>query len=370
MPRSIAITTLTGMATTTAILTEPIGSIPRPLSLIQTIAAFHAGEASQERLDEAYADALRDTIARFEWTGSPVITDGEQTKPSFATYPLSGLDNLAPDGVTIPFADGHTRQLPRLTGAPFRYGVHAASYLKAALGYTRARVKQAVISASALSLLYPSSGIPGYPSEAFLADLINEAETDIRGALDAGADSVQIDFTEARLSLKLDPSGNLLRSFVALNNQVLERFSEADRQRIGVHACPGGDHDSTHSADIDYNSLLPDLFQMNVGRFYLQMASELDRKRALRTVSQLIKPNHTVFIGVIDPIDRVVERAEAVRDRVLEAASILPIEQLGTTDDCGFAPFADDISTSREIAFSKIRARVEGTAMAAHRLGL
>jgi 5-methyltetrahydropteroyltriglutamate--homocysteine methyltransferase len=353
-----------------AILTEPIGSIPRPVSLLQAIAAFQAETIDCATLDGAYADALRDTIARFEQTGSPVITDGEQTKSSFATYPLSGLDNLAPDGVVIPFADGHVRQLPRLTAGPFRYGVHAASYLEASRGYTKVPVKQAVISASALSLLYPASGIPGYPREAFIADLLDEAEADIRGALDVGADSVQIDFTEGRLSLKLDPSGNLLRSFIALNNQVLDRFTSEERQRIGVHACPGGDRDSTHSADVDYAALLPDLFQLNVGRFYLQMASEPDRKRVLRIISQLLKPGHIVFIGVIDPIHPAVETAAQVRDRVLEAASLLPVAQLGTTDDCGFAPFADDVSTARDIAFGKIRARVEGTAMAAGELGL
>ena len=353
-----------------AILTEPIGSIPRPASLIQAIADFQAGKLARTKLDDAYADALRDTIERFQRTGSPVITDGEQTKPSFVTYPLSGLDNLASDGVKIPFADGHVRQLPRLIAAPFRYGVHAGSYLEAARRYTQSPMKQAVISASALSLLYPSTEIPGYPREAFLADLIDEAETDIRGALDAGAANVQIDFTEARLSLKLDPSGNLLRSFIELNNKVLDRFTPKARLQIGVHVCPGGDHDSTHSADVDYATLLPDLFQLNVGRFYLQMASEPDRQRILHVVNQLIKPDHTVFIGVIDPIDPVVETAAQVRDRVLEAASILPIQQIGTTDDCGFSPFADDTSTARDIAFSKIQARIEGTELAARELGL
>ena len=352
------------------ILTEPIGSIPRPVSLIQAIAAFQAKQISQAALEDAYASALQDTIRQFEMTGSPVITDGEQTKPSFATYPLSGLTNLAPDGVTIPFADGHVRQLPRLTASPFRYGVRAASYLMAARKYTQSPIKQAVISASAMSLLYPSQGIPGYAREVFLADLIAEAAADIRGALEAGADTVQIDFTEARLSLKLDPSGDLLRSFVALNNQVLEGFTPAERLRIGVHVCPGGDHDSTHSADVDYATLLPDLFQLNVGRFYLQMASERDRKRTLATVGELLGPNQLVFIGVIDPIQREVETASQVRDRVLEAASFLPVAQLGTTDDCGFAPFADDTSTAREIAFSKIKARVEGTELAARELGL
>jgi len=353
-----------------AILTEPIGSIPRPASLIQAIAAFQSGQLTRAALDEAYDDALRDTINRFEQTGSPVISDGEQTKPSFVTYPLSGLTNLAPDGVTIPFADGHVRQLPRLTAAPFRYGVYAASYLKVARACAHVPVKQAVISASALSLLYPSSEIPDYPRDAFVADLIHEAETDIRGALDAGAACVQIDFTEARLSLKLDPSGSLLRSFIALNNQVLDRFTPQERLRIGVHVCPGGDKDSTHSADVDYAALLPDLFQMNVGRFYLQMASESDRKRILQIVSELLRPNLIVFIGVIDPIDPTIETATEVRDRVLEAASFLPAGQFGTTDDCGFAPFADDVSTVRDIAFSKIKARIDGTALAARELGI
>jgi 5-methyltetrahydropteroyltriglutamate--homocysteine methyltransferase len=353
-----------------SILTEPIGSIPRPASLIEAMLGVQAGKTSAVALEAEYAEALHDTIARLEQTGSPVITDGEQTKPSFATYPLSGLTNLAPDGVVIPFADGHTRQLPRLTAGPFRYGVHAASYIEAARRYTKLPIKQAVISASALSLLYPMDPIPGYSRDAFFADLINEAESDIRGALEGGAACVQIDFTEGRLSLKLDPSGGLLRSFVALNNQVLDRFTADHRQRIGVHVCPGGDHDSTHSADVDYAGLLPDLFQMNVGRFYLQMASEPDKKRVLGVVSRLLKPNHTVFVGVIDPINPGIETAAEVRDRVLEAASILPIAQLGTTDDCGFSPFADDVSTAREIAFNKIRARVEGTELAAHAIGV
>jgi 5-methyltetrahydropteroyltriglutamate--homocysteine methyltransferase len=349
--------------------TEPIGSVPRPPQLLQAISSFQAGKIALEVLEGAYADALRDTIDRLEQTGSPVLTDGEQTKPSFATYPLSGLENLAPDGVVIPFADGHQRQLPRLTAGPFRYGVHAGSYTKAARAYTQRPVKQAVISASALSLLYPATEIPGYSRDEFLADLVNEAEADVRGAFDAGAASVQIDFTEGRLSLKLDPSGDLLRSFVGLNNQVLARFAADERRKIGVHVCPGGDYDSTHSADVDYAGLLPDLFKLNAGRFYLQMASEPDRKRVLQLVSKLASPEHLVFIGVIDPINPAVETAAQVRDRVLEAASFLSVKQLGTTDDCGFAPFADDTSTARETAFQKIRARVEGTELAARELG-
>src|SRR5262245_4444733 len=119
-----------------SIPTEPIGSIPRPPQLIEGTRHFEAGRITQQALDALRQAALRDTIRRFEATGSTVITDGEQTKPSFATYPIHGLANLAPDGVTIPFADGHTRQLPRLVSGPFRYKTRAASYLEAAKPYT------------------------------------------------------------------------------------------------------------------------------------------------------------------------------------------------------------------------------------------
>ena len=177
--------------------TEPIGSIPRPTELLAAMQAHASGHISREKLLAAEDSALRDTITRFEDTGSPVITDGEQTKSSFATYPLSGLSNLVADGVVIPFADGHTRQLPRLAAGLFRYGVHASSFLKAAQRYAHRPVKQAVISASALSLLYPQSGLD-YPRDAFLGDLAREAQQDIRDCLDASAHCAQIDFTEGR----------------------------------------------------------------------------------------------------------------------------------------------------------------------------
>ena len=350
--------------------TEPIGSVPRPDALLQGLRDRAEGHIDDAALRVLTEKALADTVARLEASGSPVVTDGEQDKPSFLTYPVAGIPDLAAGGAVVPFADGHTRELPVLTSGPFRYTARAADMLRATQRLTSRPVKQAVIAPSALSLLYPTDGIEGYPRERFLADLADEAEADIRACLDADAAVVQLDFTEGRLSLKLDPSGGLLRDFVALNNEVLGRFSAEERARIGVHTCPGGDQDSTHSADVDYAGLLPDLFRLRAGRFYVQLASEPDRERVLRIIAEHLPADALVFVGVTDPIDPRVETAEQVRDRVLEAARFLPVERLGTCDDCGFAPFADDTSTSRDTAFAKIAARVEGTKLAEAELGL
>jgi 5-methyltetrahydropteroyltriglutamate--homocysteine methyltransferase len=344
---------------------EPIGSIPRPLALVEAVAS-NGGNAEDRALEPLYEAAIRDTIARFEQTGSEVVSDGEQRKyHNFWDYCVHGLANMASDGFKIPFAAGHTRRMPRLTTAPFRYKRYADEYLEVAQRHASKPVKQAVISPSALSLLYPAEGIAGYPREQFIEDLLQEHVREVRQCLQKGAHAVQIDFTEGRLAVKLDGTGELLASFIDLNNVALARFTSEERKRIGVHTCPGGDRDSTHSADVDYSELLPSLLQLNLTNYYVSLAGEKDRRRVLEVIREHLEPGKRVFVGVISPIDPRIETAEEVRDRVLEAAEYIPVSQLGTTDDCGYSPFSDDTSTSRDTAFAKIAARIRGTALAA-----
>jgi methionine synthase II (cobalamin-independent) len=376
--------------------TENVGSLPRPTTLQQALAGYDAGTTSREELTREQDAACRDSIERMEATGSPMVTDGEQRASSFATYPLTdtlggtGLaDNLAADGQYFAiFTDGHHRQLPRLTGGPFRYKTYAADYLEQAIPLATGPVKQAVIAPSMLALLYPlDAEIEGYSREEFLADLVDECEKDIRKCFEAGAARVSIDFTEGRLALRNDPANpwtgrNMLGEFVDLNNRVLDRFSADERRDIGIHTCPGGDMDSTHSADVDYAELLPAMFAMNAGYFLIQLASEPDRERVYRLLGEHSRADangvpQVCFVGVINPQDPRVETAEEVRDQLVLAAQSIPVERLGSTDDCGFSPFSIDIKpkhgspdVARDIAFQKITARVEGTRLASEELGV
>ena len=160
-----------------------------------------------------------------------------------------------------------------------------------------------------------------------------------------------------------------MNSFIELNSFALSRFSSEERSHPGIHTCLVGDCDSTYSGDVDYAQLLPSLFELKAGNFYIALAGEKDRRSIPRIIRDCIKPEHRVFVGVVAPIDSRVETVEEVRDRVLEAAEYIPVAQSGTTDDSGFAPFSDDTSTSRETAFEKIHIRVAGTALAADILG-
>ncbi len=376
--------------------TENVGSLPRPTRLQEAIAAYDAGSLSFEGLAGQQDAACQDSIQRMEATGAPIVSDGEQRASSFATYPLTdtlagtGLaQNLAADGQYFAiFDDGHHRQLPRLTGGPFRYKTFAADYLAKSLPYAAKPMKQAVIAPSMMSLLYPLDGeVDGYSREQFLRDVCNEAEKDIRQAFAVGAQRVSIDFTEGRLAAKNDPRNpwtgrRMLEQFIELNNRVIDRFSAQERVNIGIHTCPGGDMDSVHSADVDYAELLPSMFQMNAGYFLMQLASEQDKERVYRLVGEHSRDDangvpQVCFIGVIDPLNPTVETAEQVAADLVTASRHIPKERLGSTDDCGFSPFSIDDKPkhgspdfARDVAFEKITARVQGTQIAAERLGL
>jgi methionine synthase II (cobalamin-independent) len=383
--------------TGTGIPTEPVGSLPRPSRLQEAYGRYDAGEITRDQLEAEQDRAVRDSIERAEATGEPIISDGEQRWSSFATYAITdtlagtGLaDHLAGSGgqYFAIFADGHNRQLPRLTGGPFRYKTYAADTLKKSIGMAGRPMKQAVIAPSMLALLYPlDEQLPGYPRADFEEDLVGECEKDIRQAFAAGAARVSIDFTEGRLSTRNDPRNpwtgrNMLPHFIELNNRVLERFTAEERSRIGIHTCPGGDRDSVHSADVDYHDLLPSMFQMNAGYFLIQLASERDRDRVYGLIGQYLRDDANgvpqfAYIGVINPLNPRVESPEEVRDALVRASNFIARERLGSTDDCGFSPFSIDEKPNhgspdyaRDVAFQKITNRVQGTRLAAEALGV
>src|SRR5246500_4266481 len=235
--------------TATGIPTEPVGSLPRPSRLQQAYAQYDAGETPRDQLEAEQDTAVKDSIEHQEQTGTPIISDGEQRWSSFATYAITdtlagtGLaDHLAPAGgqYFAIFADGHNRQLPRLTGGPFRYKTYAADTLRKSIAMASKPMKQAVIAPSMLALLYPlDEEVPGYSREAFEEDLVNECEKDIRQAFAAGASHVSIDFTEGRLATRADPRNpwtrrNKAPHFIELNNRVMARFTAEERSRIGI----------------------------------------------------------------------------------------------------------------------------------------
>jgi methionine synthase II (cobalamin-independent) len=331
-----------------------------------------------------------------EATGETYVTDGENRESSFATYNLAdtlagtgAADHLALDGQYFAiFDDGHNRQLPRITGGPFRYKRYASEFVEKNVKIATKPVKQAVIAPSMMMLLYPLEGeVPGYSRDAFLADCVDECEKDIRQCFAAGAARVSVDFTEGRLANKNDARNpwtnkNMLQEFIDLNNRVFDRFSADERRNIGLHTCPGGDCDSVHSLEVPYELLLSKMFDINAGYFLIQCASEVDRESVYKMVGKYSREDakgipQMCFMGVIKVGNPHVETPEEIKHELVTAAKYIPVERLGATDDCGFSPFSRDVKPAhgspdfaRDVAMQKITNRIAGAKLASEELGV
>jgi methionine synthase II (cobalamin-independent) len=376
--------------------TELVGSLPRPMKLQQAYADYDEGKITVEAFEAAQNEAAEDSIWRLEATGEPFVTDGEQRESSFATYNLAdtlsgtgAADHLALDGQYFAiFDDGHHRQLPRITGGPFRYKRYASEFVEKNVNAATKPVKQAVIAPSMMMLLYPLEGeVEGYPREQFLSDCVDECEKDIRKCFQAGAVRVSVDFTEGRLANKNDARNpwtnkNMLQEFIDLNNRVFDRFTPYERKNIGIHTCPGGDCDSVHSLEVPYELLLSKMFEINAGYFLIQCASEQDHESVYEMCGRYRREDANgvpqfCFMGVIKVGDPTIETPELVKNELLTAAKYIPADRLGATDDCGFSPFSRDVKPAhgspdfaRDVAMQKIISRNLGAQLASRELGI
>ncbi len=376
--------------------TELVGSLPRPMKLQEAYADYDEGKITEEQFVAAQDAAAEDSIKRLEATGETYVTDGENRESSFATYNLAdtlagtgAADHLALDGQYFAiFDDGHNRQLPRITGGPFRYKRYASEFVEKNVKIATKPVKQAVIAPSMMMLLYPLEGeVPGYSRDAFLADCVDECEKDIRQCFAAGAARVSVDFTEGRLANKNDARNpwtnkNMLQEFIDLNNRVFDRFSADERRNIGLHTCPGGDCDSVHSLEVPYELLLSKMFDINAGYFLIQCASEVDRESVYKMVGKYSREDakgipQMCFMGVIKVGNPHVETPEEIKHELVTAAKYIPVERLGATDDCGFSPFSRDVKPAhgspdfaRDVAMQKITNRIAGAKLASEELGV
>jgi methionine synthase II (cobalamin-independent) len=124
------------------------------------------------------------------------------------------------------------------------------------------------------------------------------------------------------------------------------------------------------------------MFQMNAGYFLIQLASEKDKEKVYKEIGENIRKDangvkQVAFIGVTNPLNPRVETPEEIANDLVTASKYIPVDQLGATDDCGFSPFSIDVKPkhgspdfARDVAFKKIKARLEGAKLASEKLGV
>ena len=269
--------------------TELVGSLPRPMKLQEAYEAHDQGELTWEDLQAEQDVACRglDQAPRADGgdRSSPTASSGRRASPPTRSPTRSrapGSPTTSPaDGQYFAiFDDGHHRQLPRLTGGPFRYQTFAARIRREGpLKMATKPLKQAVIAPSMLTLLYPlDEEIEGYSREQFLADLCDE----VREGHPAGASTPARCGSRSTSPRAAWPARTTHATrgrgatCSATSSSSTTGSSTASRRRsavnIGIHTCPGGDMRlNPQQGRRLRRSCSTSMFKMNAGYFLIQL---------------------------------------------------------------------------------------------------
>ena len=354
----------------------PVGSLPRSKQLQDAYAAFNKEELGRGELDQVIESEIKDVVSEYEKIeNNPLITTGEVEKPNFLTYFLDNgfikLGDPSPEdaeGFVIDFEGHHSREIAVLQKeqTPFSYKHYGDEWIPTLKSFSNKPFKATVIAPSAVSLIYQKD-LPDYPKEKFISDVINECVKDIKKCINAGAAEVGMDMTEATYALKVDPTGAVLREMVDLINRVADQLTENELNLITLHTCFGADNFTNHNYS-NYQDVYPALLQSKIRNFHLPLASlgEGNFENVLECIREYIDGKF-VYLGFVSHLAKDIETPKRIAERIILASDILGVTP-GVSECCGYSPFCNDLTTTREWAFDKIRARAEGAKLAEQQL--
>ncbi|MBV9016428.1 MAG: cobalamin-independent methionine synthase II family protein [Alphaproteobacteria bacterium] len=372
------------------ILTTHVGSLPRPPELRQLLVAKDQGEAyDNAELDRLTRQAVFDIVRRQAATGIDIVNDGEMSKPGYSTYVADRLSGFAGHVAAKPRLD--TRDHPnflaayeRMTGAnTARRAVCVGpiavkdrepllqdlANLRDALA--RVTVAEGFMTAASPGLVPVFQNNGHYPShEAYVEAIAAAMQQEYEAIVEAGF-VLQLDCPDLAMAhhtsfQDLSEADFLKRAafhIEVLNHAV--RNIPADRMRI--HIC-WGNYEGPHDHDIDFAKVAPILVKAKPQALVVE-ASNPRHAHEWRVWQEVALPDDKILIpGVLDTCTNYVEHPELLAERLCRFADIVGRERFIAGTDCGFGTFAGYGKIDPDIAFKKLRAMVDGAAIASQRL--
>ncbi len=378
---------------TDRILVTHVGSMPRPQGVVDLLARKEAGEPyDRAAFDAVMGAAVAEIVRKQRSAGVDVVSDGEQSKPSYATYVKDRLSGFAGDSPGMRGADlddfpGYFRKLmARRAGAvklarPCCTGpiaVKDRAPLEADLARFRAALAESgaaggfmnAASPGVIAVFQPNRHYP--TQDGYLEALAAVMRDEYRAIVDAGF-LLQVDCPDLAMGRHVTYKGGSDDDFVrnaegqvAALNHALEGIP-ADRVRM--HLC-WGNYEGPHHRDIPLAKIFSTVMKVRAGALLFEAANPrhahewavfAERKREI--------PDDLILVpGVIQSTSNYVEHPELVAERLVRFAGIVGRERVMAGSDCGFSTFAGDGLVDPEICFAKLAAMAEGAAIATRRL--
>ena len=369
-----------------AVLTTHTGSLPRPNALLGLLAERDRGPGQRAAFDEATAEAVAGAVKRQAELGLSVVSDGEQSKPSYATYVkdrLSGFDGSTQsrDGLPSDLADfpgfnavrnSDTVERPTCTG-PIAWkdwdavGRDIANFKDAV---ARADVEEAFMTAASPGVITRFLANDYYPDhEAYLYALA-DAMKDEYEAIAAAGFVVQVDcpdLASGRNTVFADLSLEEFRRVVAQHLDALDHaLANIPPERIRLHLC-WGNREGPHHTDVPLADIIHLVLRARPQGISFPAANPR-HEHEWKVWEDVKLPEGKVLIpGVIDTTTNFIEHPELVAQRIERYAGVVGRENVIAGTDCGLSTFAGGSRVNDEIAWAKLGALVEGASIASAR---
>jgi len=370
-----------------AILTTHVGSLPRSQAVVDLLFARERGEPCDEAaFDAAMARAVDATVARQKAAGVAIVSDGETSKISYATYVkdrYTGFEGDSPRNAPADLKrfpsflrrlaeEGGTPQYsrPSCVGPVRSKGEEALRKDIANLKDAMARhgVERGFMNAASpgvVSLFLPNRHYP--TREAYLAALAEAMAQEYRTIAEAGLD-VQLDCPDLALSRHMLFEDLSDEEFVKVAHLHVEALNHAlagiDPARVRVHIC-WGNYEGPHVCDIGLEAVFPALMRARARHVLFETANPRHGHEwaVVRARAADIPDDKVLVPGVIDTTTNFVEHPRLVAERIGRFVAFMGRDRVIAGTDCGFGTFAGFGAVDPEIAYAKLAALAEGAAL-------
>ena len=375
-------------ASTDRILTTHVGSLPRSKAVTDLVFGWERGEP-QADAESILATAVHDVVARQVQAGVDLVSDGEMSKISYATYikdrvtgfegdserrPPSDLEEF-PGFLERQAASGGTPDYrrPCCVGpiavkdtAPVQGDIRRMQAAVAAHGATGAFMNAA--SPGVIALFQPNRHYPSH--DAYLFALADAMAVEYRAIVNAGL-VLQIDSPDLGLGRHMMFKDKSDAEYEALANLHVEALNHAlagvPKDRVRLHVC-WGNYEGPHHHDAPMSQVLPIALRGQVGALLFEAANPR-HAHEWRVFAETALPDDLLLVpGVIDSTTNFVEHPELVAERICRFADIVGRERVLAGTDCGFSTFAGFGAVDPDIVYAKLGSLAEGAALASARL--
>ena len=376
----------------TKILTSHVGSLPRTQDVVDFIFARENGENyDQAAFDNCMSSACNETVRRQVETGVDIVSDGETSKISYATYVKDRYTGFSGDSPRNAPADlkqfpSFLERLANSGGTPqYARPMCTGEVTSKGQGELQADIDnlKAGMAAHGATRGFMNAASPGVISlflqnqhyatrEAYLAALADAMKEEYETIVGAGLD-LQLDCPDLALSrhmLFADLSDDEFVKIAAMHVEALNHaLRDIDPARVRVHIC-WGNYEGPHVCDIDMDKVFTTL--MNTRARYVLFETSNPRHAHEWTVfrdrASEIPDDKVLVPGVVDTTTNFVEHPELVAERIARFVGIVGAERVIAGSDCGFGTFAGFGAVDPEIAYAKLTSLAEGAALASSRL--